>query len=311
MHMAMAVTTSNLVKQFKEIRAVDGISLNVPEGSIYGFLGPNGAGKTTTLKMLIGMTEPTSGSIEIFGEPVELGSLLKRSDIGFLPDVPGFYDWMTPEEFLKFCGKLYHIEQNLLNTRIQEILDLVGLKKSRKRKIGTFSRGMKQRMGIAQALINDPKIIFLDEPVSALDPLGRKEVMDIIAKLAGKVTVFFSTHILADVERVCDRVVIIHQGKVVLEDTIDNIKSQATHRQIEIEIEQGELSVLADQLMNEEWLDEAQLNGNTCLFTVHDLDKARIQILKLIVEYGITLKRMVVVEPTLEDVFIKVVNGGA
>lgn len=306
--MKIALKTNKLTKTFNEFKAVDEVNLNVPEGAIYGFLGPNGAGKTTTLKMLVGMTKPTSGTIEIFGEVVAMGSLLKRSDIGFLPDVPGFYDWMRAGEFLDFCGSLYHIAPTLKKKRIKELLKQVGLAKAANKKIGTFSRGMKQRLGIAQALINDPRIIFLDEPVSALDPTGRKEVMDIIASLRGKVTVFFSTHILADVERICDRVVIIDQGKVVLEDSMDNIKTSELQHIIDIEVQNGEADILLQELDQKAWLKEVVVEGRTIKLDVLDIDQARKDLYAIFTKQDFKVKKFLIVEPTLEDVFLKAVH---
>lgn len=306
--MKIALKTNELTKVFNDFKAVDAINLTVPEGAIYGFLGPNGAGKTTTLKMLTGMTKPSDGTIEIFGEVVAMGSLLKRSDIGFLPDVPGFYDWMRAKEFLEFCGSLYHIEKKQRTLRAKEVLKQVGLAKVANKKIGTFSRGMKQRLGIAQALINNPRIIFLDEPVSALDPTGRKEVMDIIASLRGKVTVFFSTHILADVERICDRVVIIDQGKVVLEDSMENIKTSELQHIIEIELQNGEIDAFLQVLSDKKWLKEVVVEGKSIKLDVLDMDSARVSLYKIFTEHNLKVKKFIIVEPTLEDVFLKAVQ---
>ncbi len=306
--MTIAVSTRNLVKEFNGFQAVKGLNLEVPEGSIYGFLGPNGAGKTTTLKMLTGMIEPTQGSIEIFGEQVLFGHNNFHNDIGFLPDVPGFYEWMTAKEFLLFCGNLYHIEKKELEQRTEDLLVLVGLKKSAKKKIGAFSRGMKQRLGIAQALINQPKIIFLDEPVSALDPIGRKEVMDIIGALRGKVTVFFSTHILADVERICDRIIIINEGQAVLEDSMDHIRSMSETRDIEIEFENGGFAHFEHLFKDLDWIDHYTVNSKTVRIKVKQLNQGRDHLIRLIADHQIPVKRFIVAEQTLEDIFMKVVN---
>jgi ABC-2 type transport system ATP-binding protein len=307
--MNAAVETFGLRKSFKGFTAVDGLDLRVPEGSIYGFLGPNGAGKTTTLKMITGLTQPSGGAIKIYGREVIFGSNRKRTDIGFLPDVPNFYNWMTPEQFLKFTGELFSIDKKLLNNRIDELMELVGLS-GVKKKIGGFSRGMKQRLGIAQALINQPRVVFMDEPVSALDPIGRKEVMDILIKLSGKVTVFFSSHILSDVERVCDRVVILHQGKMLLEDSMDNLRSMYSQKVINIETDTVENKTkLMDELNKMKWVEKLQSleNGE---FTVHawDLRKAQQEIPVIIAANGIALKKFTMLEPTLEDIFMKVVD---
>lgn len=304
----IAVKTTKLVKDYHGLKAVNELDLAVPEGAIYGFLGPNGAGKTTTLKMLVGMIKPTSGTIEILGRPLDFGNQSSMKDIGFLPDVPGFYDWMTAIEFMTFCGKLFKIESERLSRKTEELLGLVGLSKSKNKKIRTFSRGMKQRLGIAQALINDPKVILLDEPVSALDPQGRKEVIDIIGRLRSRVTVFFSTHILADVERICDRVVIIKEGRALLEDTIEHIKALTPSRQIEVELQELNETKDLDDLKDCASVDVIEHIGSTYRFTCHDLDGARRDIIRMIHEKDLSVRRMVIMEPTLEDIYLKVVD---
>ncbi|TVP86092.1 MAG: ABC transporter ATP-binding protein [Acholeplasmataceae bacterium] len=306
--MQLAVKTNELIKSFNGLKAVNHLNLEVPVGAIYGFLGPNGSGKTTTLKMLTGMTEPTAGSIEIMGEPMVFGKQKSHDNIGFLPDVPGFYDWMNAQEFLVLCGSLFHIPKAVLSTRVTGLLKVVGLSKSAKKKIGTFSRGMKQRLGIAQALINNPDIIFLDEPVSALDPQGRKEVMDIIHGLKGKVTVFFSTHILSDVERICDRVIIINEGAAVLEDTIENIKAMSETHAIEIEADVAVLNKIEALLQDIEHVMNIKTNHQTMVVTVDDLDVSRKHIYRILHEHDMMVKKIMVKEPTLEDIYMKVVN---
>ena len=309
--MPVAVKIRGLVKNYNGVLAVDHLDLSVPEGSIYGFLGPNGAGKTTTLKMIIGMTEPTAGEIEIMGKKVTFGSNDFRDVIGYLPDVPGFYDWMTPKEFLYFSGGLYDMSKEKIKTRTKELLDLVNLKKVRNRKIGTFSRGMKQRLGIAQALINDPKVVLLDEPVSALDPIGRKEVMDIIQSLAGKVTVFFSTHILADVERICDRIIIINEGKKLLEDSIEHIKEVPDIRTLDIDCEKEEDTILFKDLSASDVIEHVEIDKFKVSLFGADIDQMRDLVNKLLFEKKIYVKKMQVREVSLEDIFIKVVNHHA
>lgn len=307
--MTAAIETFNLGKSFKNFKAVDGLSLNVPEGSIYGFLGPNGAGKTTTIKMLTGLSKPTQGDIRICGREVNFGSLKNRKDIGFLPDVPNFYDWMTPAEFLTFTGELFSIDHKVLRERIDSLLDLVGLS-GVKKKIGGFSRGMKQRLGIAQSLINQPKVVFMDEPTSALDPIGRKEVMDIMVKLSGKITVFFSSHILSDIERVCDRVVILDNGRMVLEDSIEQLRHKYAKRIIAVETDAGEKKLgLMEAVRVRKWVEKLQNmeNGEFRIY-VSDMMKAQHEIPEIISQTGTALKKFTVIEPTLEDIFMKVVD---
>jgi ABC-2 type transport system ATP-binding protein len=306
--MNTAVKISGLVKDYDGLLAVNHLDLTVPEGSIYGFLGPNGAGKTTTLKMIIGMTEPSRGGIEIMGKKVKFGSNDFRDVIGYLPDVPGFYDWMTPIEFLHFSGGLYDMPKSEIKTRTKELLELVNPKKARKRKIGTFSRGMKQRLGIAQALINNPKVVLLDEPVSALDPIGRKEVMDIIQSLAGKVTVFFSTHILADVERICDRIIIINEGKKLLEDSIEHIKEVPDIRTLDIELDSENNVKLFESLNSNHIIEEVLIEKHKVTISGKDIDAIRQLTNQIIYEQKVLVKKMAVREVSLEDIFIKVVN---
>ena len=210
----MAIETIGLVKSFGLFKAVDGLQLAVRKGEVFGFLGPNGAGKTTTLRMLAGLSKPDSGEIRLLGQPVSFGSMKGRERIGYLPDVPECYGYMRPVEFLSFCGALFGLDARTQKKRSLELLELVGLEHVNKR-IGGFSRGMKQRIGIAQALINEPDIVFMDEPASALDPMGRYDVMEILTKLKGNTTVFFSTHIITDIERVCDTIAIIDKGGIL------------------------------------------------------------------------------------------------
>lgn len=211
---------SNLTKDYpvnflgnRKKRALDNLCLEVREGEIFGFLGANGAGKTTSIKILMGLIYPTSGSAQILGRSILDVSVKEK--IGFLPEAPYFYDYLTAREFLTYCGHLFRIDEQLLRRRIQELLKLVGLEHAVDTQLRKFSKGMLQRIGIAQALVNDPQIVFMDEPMSGLDPIGRREVRDIISSLRdqGK-TVFFSTHILSDVEVLCDRVAILRQGKL-------------------------------------------------------------------------------------------------
>jgi ABC-2 type transport system ATP-binding protein len=197
----------------RRMRALDQLSLTVNAGEIFGFLGPNGAGKTTTLKLLMRLIYPTSGHAEILGKPFD--DVAMHAHIGYLPENPYFYDYLTAEEFLAYSARLFGLNSTSVKSKIDELLQVVDLKDARRLQLRKFSKGMLQRVGIAQALINDPEIVFLDEPMSGLDPIGRREIRDLILSLKreGK-TVFFSTHILPDVETLCDRVAIIYKGKL-------------------------------------------------------------------------------------------------
>jgi ABC-2 type transport system ATP-binding protein len=197
----------------RPIRALDALTLQVQRGETIGFLGPNGAGKTTTLKILMNLLRPTSGEARILGEPVRSAAMRKR--IGYLPENPYFYDYLTAEEWLTYAGSLFGIKRPELGRRVTALLERVGLADSRKLQLRKFSKGMVQRIGVAQALINDPEVVFLDEPMSGLDPLGRREVRQVIASLKSRgATVFFSSHILPDVEALCDRVALLNRGRL-------------------------------------------------------------------------------------------------
>jgi ABC-2 type transport system ATP-binding protein len=213
--------------------ALAGLSLTVGKGEIFGFLGPNGAGKTTTLKVLLGLVRATSGTAVLLGKPA--GDVHTRRRIGFLPESPYFYDYLSAEEFLAFYGQLAGLSRSDISHRISDLLDLVGLAEARHRQLRKFSKGMLQRIGLAQALIHDPELVILDEPMTGLDPLGRKQVRDLILSLRdrGK-TVFFSTHILPDVEMICDRVGIVMKGRMLASGRVDELVRQGNTQPVEI-----------------------------------------------------------------------------
>ena len=217
--------------------ALDGLSLTVRRGEIFGFLGPNGAGKTTTLKILLGLVRATSGKALLLGQPA--GDVATRRRIGFLPESPYFYDYLTAEEFLGFYGRLAELDRAAINRRVTDLLELVGLREARTRQLRKFSKGMLQRIGLAQALIHDPELIILDEPMTGLDPVGRKQVRDLILSLRdrGK-TVFFSTHILHDVEMICDRVGIVMKGRLVASGRVDELVRQDHTQSVEVVCQQ-------------------------------------------------------------------------
>jgi ABC-2 type transport system ATP-binding protein len=216
--------------------AVDDLSLTVRRGEVFGFLGPNGAGKTTTLKVLMGLIYPTSGQARVFGHPV--GDPQAKAKLGFLPESPYFYDYLTSKEFLSFYGHLFGLWGLSLAKRVDELLELVGMAHARDLQLRKFSKGMLQRVGIAQALINDPELVVLDEPMSGLDPVGRKEVRDLILRLkeSGK-TIMFSSHILHDAELLCDRVAMIMKGRLVASGPVSDLVDEGATRSVELVIE--------------------------------------------------------------------------
>ena len=304
-----AVQLGAVRKTFGDAVALDGLTLNVPAGSIYGFLGPNGAGKTTTLRILAGLAHADSGIVRILGRDVAGGGADARSLIGFLPDVPAFYKWMTAPEYLRFAGSLFGLSGKELDDRVTTMLELAGLT-GVDTKVGGFSRGMKQRLGVAQALIHGPRLLLLDEPTSALDPIGRRDVLDMVASLRGRTTVFFSTHILADVERVCDTVAVIARGKVVAEAGIDELRSRRGGlNRLRIEVDDPQR--LWDGLAGAAWLRSAEAGEpGELLVTCDDVEAAQRELPALVGRLGLALRRFGVDELDLEDVFVDLVGEG-
>lgn len=233
--MSAAIEIDNLTKDYevgfwrkRKVRALDALSLTVESGKVFGFLGANGAGKTTTLKLLMRLIYPTAGTARILGRDV--GDVSMHARIGYLPENPYFYDYLTAREFLNYCGQLFGLDSALLERRTEELLTRVNLeKKSWDRQLRKFSKGMLQRVGLAQALVNDPEIVFLDEPMSGLDPVGRREVRDLIASLRsqGK-TVFMCSHILSDIEVLCDSVAILKNGRLAHAGSLDELRARET-----------------------------------------------------------------------------------
>ena len=301
-----AIEITRLVKRFGEAVALDGIELAVPQGSVFGFLGPNGAGKTTALRILTGLARPTAGVARILGADVSTADNAVRSRIGYLPDVPGFYPWMTALELVEYAGRLFGIERRALRERAESLLNMAGLSDVRT-KVAGFSRGMKQRLGIAQALINAPSVLLLDEPTSALDPIGRRDVLEMIASLRGRTTVFFSTHILADVERVCDTVAILDRGRVVANAPIGELKRRATVDRLVIEVD-GDPAMLISEIENRPWLRVVERSGEQITLAVTDVTLAQREIPAAIAAAGLGLKRLEGAEKSLEDMFVELVR---
>ncbi|AKG54085.1 ABC transporter ATP-binding protein [Dehalogenimonas sp. WBC-2] len=310
--MTPAIKTEGLTKRFGSVVAVDKLDLEVKERAVFGFLGPNGAGKTTTVKMLTGLSRPSDGRAFICGQEVTQASVSVRRQFGFLPDVPAFYDWMNGLEYLYFAGELYGMTHPALSKRAAELLELVELKKAAKRRIGGYSRGMKQRLGIAQALLNHPKVLFLDEPTSALDPIGRRDVLDIIARLKEEATVFMSTHILSDVERVCDSVGIISDGRLVVTSTVDELRSKYARPVFEMEFAEDPASFIT-AIESLPWFVKAEqvlLDSIPALrVTASDVTVARRELPHLIAVSNLTLLRYELAHPSLEDIFVEVVRS--
>ena len=304
-----AIVLTDLVKQFGQTTALAGVTLTVPAGSIFGFLGPNGAGKTTTLRILTGLARPTSGTASVLDVHMPDTTTGLRRLIGYLPDVPAFYPWMTAREVMQFAGRLFGMASALIEDRTTSLLDMAGLSAVETR-VGGFSRGMKQRLGIAQALINAPRLLLLDEPTSALDPMGRRDVLEMISALRGRTTVFFSTHILADVERVCDTVAILDRGRVVAGGPIAELKRRYSASRLAIQVD-GDTDLLADAFATSPWLLGLERAPGFLRLTVTDLDAARRDVLQVLTRSSVPLRRFEVEGASLEDVFVELLSPPA
>jgi ABC-2 type transport system ATP-binding protein len=304
------IRIENLVKTYGSVRALDGLSLEVEPGVVYGFLGPNGAGKTTTLRILTGLARPTSGQARVAGVDVLKHGNKLASHIGHLPEEPAFYPWMTPPEFLDYLGRLYGLPSAERTSRIRELLALVRMEDVSKRRIGGFSRGMRQRLGVAAALIHHPEVLFLDEPASALDPAGRKEVLDLIESLRGQCTVVMSTHILADVERVCDVVGIIAKGRMLVQSPREQLLGRYAVPVFEVESDDpAALARWAADLRRLSWVTAVTSQNGTLRITVRDVQTAKRDLLPKAVRAGLVLNRYEEIRPSLEDVFLQLVGS--
>ncbi|CAM4328388.1 ABC transporter ATP-binding protein [Lacicoccus alkaliphilus] len=285
----------DLHKSFRENDVISGLDLSVEENTIYGFIGSNGSGKTTTMKMVLGLLKQDAGQIHVNGEKVTFGHTATNRYIGFLPDVPEFYAYMNAEEYLKLCAEITDIRKSGQKERIDHLLALVGLQGVETR-IKTYSRGMKQRLGIAQALINQPKLLICDEPTSALDPKGRREILNILQQIKGETTVIFSTHILTDVERICDKAGILYEGKIRKE--IDLKKEALGEKGIVVELMPEEYEVLSGELPLE------RLDENKYRVTGLPIET----VYRLLNTHKIYPDHLVRERKTLEDVYLEVTS---
>jgi ABC-2 type transport system ATP-binding protein len=303
-----AIHCVGLSRNYGEVQALKNLNLSVPYGSIFGFLGRNGAGKTTTIRILSGLAQPSSGAAWVAGVEATRPDSSARQHFGYLPQAPTFYRWMTPLEYLDYAARLFNLGSKERKQRTQEMLELVDLKSAARRKIGGFSGGMVQRLGIAQALIHHPAVLFLDEPTSALDPAGRYEVLELIASLRGKVTVFFSTHILGDVERICDTIAIIHKGELLLESGREELLNQYAINTAELELDNHgqEAGALMEALRRQPWFESWSTEQNLIRVTVKDLAQAKRALLPLVAGSGLVLNRLEWVRPSLEEIFLKI-----
>jgi len=296
----------NVSKRFGSLEVLKDLTFRVPEGSVFGFIGKNGAGKTTTMKMILGFLPVSGGEIQVCGERVTFGSTKTNRLIGYLPDVPEFYGYMRPDEYLWLCGRAIGLAPEAVRARTKELLALVGLDGVRRR-IGGFSRGMKQRLGIAQALIGEPKLLICDEPTSALDPVGRREILEILHQIKSRTTIVFSTHILSDVERVCDTVGILHGGKLALSGALEEIRN--TYRKDAVRVEltgEADAQKVSGALESLPGTQKIEREGSVVTVRLQSAE-AKTEVFSAIALAHVPVVRYETLEPALEDVFLEVI----
>lgn len=294
---------TNLSKRFGDKEVLDGLTLSVPEHSIFGFIGKNGAGKTTTMKTVLGLLKPDAGEISVAGEKVVYGQTATNRHIGYLPDVPEFYSFMSAPEYLSFCGEISGMPRSEIKPRSSELLSLVGLGGETHR-IKGFSRGMKQRLGIAQALLNRPKLLICDEPTSALDPVGRKEILDILFAVKEQTTVLFSTHILSDVERICTDVAFLNNGKADVQGKLSAIKAKYRTKEYLLETEQPEDTQKLMRAFSSCVKTASCSQADQLLFQGDE--NTLFDLLRFVTDQKIPVLKVERLEPTLESLFMEV-----
>lgn len=294
------LTLSHIEKRFGEKQVLKDVTFSVPEHTVFGFVGKNGAGKTTAMKLILGLLASDGGEIRINGMPVRYGNTAANRFVGYLPDVPEFYSYMTPKEYLSFCGAITGMTAKEIKARSEELLCLVGLEKE-DRRIKGFSRGMKQRLGVAQALFGRPKLLICDEPTSALDPAGRKELLDILIEAKENTTVLFSTHILSDVEHICDELAFLHEGRIVLQGTLEEVRGKGKRAAMELEPERPE-----DGQRLWKTFPFLKSKGRGC-FLLEDTERLP-EILSFLGEQRMPVLRIQRQEASLEDLFMEVVG---
>lgn len=290
---------SHVEKRFGSKKVLSDVSFSVPKHCVFGFIGRNGAGKTTTMKSVLGLIPVDGGTISVCGEKVVFGNSPTNRHVGYLPDVPEFYGYMTAQEYLKLCGSITNMKASECEARSKELLELVGLV-DEKHRIKGFSRGMKQRLGIAQALLNRPKLLICDEPTSALDPVGRREILDLLVAARGETSVVFSTHILSDVERICSHVAMLEDGKIMCSGTIDEIRQMRQDAPLEL-VPAADITEVAA------YFPQAVIEGEKLVFENADA-KAAEEIMQTLLKHHIPVTRLERCETNLEQLFMEVVQ---
>jgi ABC-2 type transport system ATP-binding protein len=310
--MTQVIETENLTKIFaRKLIAVNNVSLEVEEGTIYGFLGPNGAGKTTTIRLLLGLLNPTAGDVRVFGEKMTPNSAKLRKGIGYLPTSPKLPPKMTPITYLDFVGKLFCLPKDQRTSRLSTLIRSVDLLASSSREIKGFSTGMVTRLGLAAALMNDPDLLLLDEPTSGLDPVGRKSTLDLIEELHDNKTIFVSSHILSDIDRICTHIGIINEGKLIYSGSIKEMKKHIQSNVIRLELD-GDLNAFCDDLKSVEgiigyarrgeYTVEVSIESNSSILNVTR------KVMELVSVYDLELISINSSTSKIEDAFLKLLE---
>jgi ABC-2 type transport system ATP-binding protein len=300
-----AIQCRELSRVYGDITALRSLDLDVPAGSIFGFLGRNGAGKTTTMRLLTGLAHPTTGRAWVNGVETTGADSSARAQFGYLPQDPAFYGWMTGREYLDYVGRLFGMERERRRARVTAMLALADLEKAADRRVSGYSGGMQQRLGVAQALLHEPPVLLLDEPTSALDPAGRYELLSMIEDLRGRVTVFLSSHILADIERVCDTVAIIHEGSLVLVSDREALLAEHAQNVMNLEVERGApVATFVADLEAQPWVQTVTAEDNRLRVVVRDGAVGKHEVFGLIAAHELPLLRYEWARPSLEEVFL-------
>jgi ABC-2 type transport system ATP-binding protein len=313
--MDWVIDTHALTKSYKGVDALKALDLRVPKNSIFGFLGPNGAGKTTTIKLLLDLIRPTSGSATVFGLDIGLDSVAIRDRVGYLPQEPRYYEHMSARQILRFTARFsFKGPKREIERRIDETLELVGLEGKADRPIKGFSGGERQRLGIGQAQVNYPDLLILDEPAASLDPMGRRDVLQVMERLRKYTTVFYCTHILDDVQRVSDTVAILNHGELVAQGTIEDLTAASEGVVYSVTME-GDVESAHQRVSSQAWVEgirTKQRNGATAWqVNVTDAAAAKAELLRLLmVDQELVVTAFGRKEYELEDVFVSIVEGG-
>ena len=297
---------NHIKKSFGQQEVLKDVHFTVKEHTIFGFIGQNGAGKTTTMKAILGLLKTDGGEITVCQKKVKYGNNQTNQYIGYLPDVPEFYNFMSPLEYLELCGQVTGMTKKDIQYKSQELIELVGLSSHAKKRISGFSRGMKQRLGIAQALLNDPQLLICDEPTSALDPIGRKDILDILQKVKDKTTIIFSTHILSDVERICDEIAILDNGTIAFQGSLEDVKAKHSVNTLSIQFyDHTDIEQFMQEFSD---LHITQDEHQRIIINSKDIYDTEMKVFYYLYHNHIKAEKVIIEEPTLENLFMEVVK---